>query len=74
MNYWQKTGRDLAVSALLLLVILRVTGELNLSSPALEFFGILWLVQALMALLQGWRRPQEAAGGAKATDDISPAE
>ncbi len=69
MNYWQKTGRDLVVSALFFVVILRVTGELHPSSPALEFFAILWVVQAVMALLQGWRRPQEAAaGGARASE------
>ena len=74
MNYWQKTLRDLVVSALLLLVILRVTGELHLSSPALEFFAVLWVAQAVMALVQGWRRPREAASGGKsATDDIAPA-
>ena len=58
MSAWNKAGKELAFSALFYLVVLRVTGELHLSSKALQFFAMLWLVQAVAALWRAGRLPQ----------------
>ena len=63
MKDWKETGMPLALSALLYLIVLRGTGELFLSSKALEFFLYLWVVQAMMALLQRRRQPRGVPSG-----------
>jgi hypothetical protein len=61
MHGWRKTGTFLVVSALIYLAVLGVTGELRLSSRALAFFSILWVVQVMGALWQSWRHSQRVA-------------
>ena len=50
------TAKFLVISALIYLAVLGATGELHLSSRALVFFAMLWLVQATAELWQWWRR------------------
>ena len=74
MNVRDNPGRFLVLSALIYLAVLGVTGELHLSSKALLFFAILWLVQATATLWHARRHPREmGTGGANGTDDIPPA-
>ncbi|MDB4914518.1 MAG: hypothetical protein JWM95_2162 [Gemmatimonadetes bacterium] len=73
MDSWKETGMPLLVGALLYLIVLRVTGELHRSSKALEFFAMLWVVQAIMALLQGRRHPPKVPSvGTAPAGDIPP--
>jgi hypothetical protein len=74
MDARNKAGKFVVLSALIYLAVLGVTGELHLSSRALRFFAILWLVQASHALWQAWRHPQSVtSSGTSATGDVPPA-
>ena len=60
MSAWKGSGMPILASALIYLIILRVTGELHPSSNALHFFLYLWIVQSAMTLGQAWRQRRAA--------------
>jgi len=60
MSTWKQIGMPILATATIYLIVLRVTGELHLSSNALQFFSILWIVQATMTLGQAWLRRRAA--------------
>ena len=60
MSAWKTIPMPIFASALIYVIILRVTGELHPSSNALHFFFYLWIVQSAMTLGQAWRQRRAA--------------
>ena len=50
MNGFALTRKELAVSAMVYLAVLLLTGEMYWGSEAAFFFGTLWVVQAVVHL------------------------
>ena len=74
MDARNKAAKFIVLSGLAYLAVLAVAGELRLSSRALKFFAILWLVQASTALWRAWRHPQSVkSADTSTTGDFPPA-
>jgi hypothetical protein len=73
MSTWKEIGMPLLASALFIVILLRVTGELHLSSKALEFFALYWVAQATMTIGSAWRKRRNARSIGTAPPSDSPA-